>query len=400
MNYLQQKIQSQRAHFLKKMGQYPYFKAIEHFQDTSNIIIDGRKILMFGSNSYLGLEKHPKVIEATIKAIKKYGSSTGGSRFLNGTLKIHEELEAELASFLGKEAVVTFGTGFNVNSSVIPSITSRRDSIFTDRLNHASIYEGCALSLAKVYKYKHNDHVDLKRKIMQSQSEGERLIVSDGIFSMEGDIVDLPVLTKLAADYDCHIMLDCAHAVGVIGENGAGTASHFGLTDSVDLIGGTFSKSLASQGGFIAGNSIAIEYLKHAARSIMFSVSMSPANVAAALAALRIIKSDDTFQQQLQSNSLYLRQLLQEMGVSGLDTKLITPIIPLKVGNSEQVFTLTKSLFKDGFFVNPVVAPAVPENQAMLRLSVTAGHSNSQIEMLVDTLEKNWKQLARDNCAN
>ena len=382
------------------MGQYPYFKAIEHFQDTSNIIIDGRKILMFGSNSYLGLEKHPKVIEATIKAIKKYGSGTGGSRFLYGTLTLHEELEAELASFLGKEAVVTFGTGFNVNSSVIPSITSRRDSIFTDRLNHASIYEGCALSLAKVYKYKHNDQVDLKKKITQSQSAGERLIVSDGIFSMEGDIVDLPGLTELAAQYNCHIMLDCAHAIGIIGENGAGTASHFGLTDSVDLIGGTFSKSLASQGGFIAGSSIAIEYLKHAARSIMFSVSMSPANAAAALAALRIIKSDDSFQKRVQANSFYLRQLLQEIEAPNIDTNLGIPIIPLKVGNSKHVFTLAKCLLKDGFFVNPVVAPAVPENQAMLRISVTAGHSKPQIEMLAEALDKNRKQLSLDDSAN
>ena len=272
-------------------GIYPYFRMIESDQDTE-VLIKGKKVLMFGSNSYLGLTNHPKVKEAAINAIRKYGSGCAGSRFLNGTLDIHIELEERLASFVGKEAALCYSTGFQVNLGVVSVLAGRSDYIFLDELDHASIIEGSRLSFSKVFKYPHNDMAALEYKLKLCEPDRIKLVVVDGIFSMEGDIVNLTELVKLAQKYDASIMVDDAHALGVIGKNGAGTASHFGLTDKVDLIMGTFSKSLASLGGFIAGDKEVINFIKHNSRSLIFSASMTPASVASVLAALEIMEKE------------------------------------------------------------------------------------------------------------
>src|SRR3954463_6885818 len=344
--------QFQDANLIREMGLYPYFRPIESGQDTE-VFIDGQRVLMFGSNSYLGLTNHPKIKEASKKAIDKYGTGCAGSRFLNGTLDIHIELEQRLADYVGKEASVLFSTGFQVNLGVLSSITGRNDYLILDEYDHASLIDGSRLSFSRVIKYAHNDMADLQRKLSILPEDSVKVIAVDGIFSMEGDIVKLPKIVELANQYGANIMIDDAHSLGVIGNKGAGTASHFGLTDDVHLIMGTFSKSLASLGGFIAADHETIDYLKHRARSLMFSASMTPGSVASVIAALDIIESEPERIQKLWDNTNYAMKLLLEEGFDLGPTE--SPILPIYVRDNEKTFLVTRHLQNAGIFVNPVV---------------------------------------------
>lgn len=379
------------AELARERGVYPFFRPIESGQDTE-VIIDGKRVLMFGSNSYLGLTNHPKIKEASKKAIDKYGTGCAGSRFLNGTLDIHIELENRLAEYVGKEAAVLFSTGFQVNLGVLSSITSSRtDYLILDEYDHASLIDGSRLSFSRVIKYAHNDMEDLRRKLSILPEEGVKLIVVDGIFSMEGDIVKLPEIVALAEEFGANIMVDDAHSLGVIGEKGAGTASHFGLTDDVDLIMGTFSKSLASLGGFIAADFSTIDYLKHRARSLMFSASMPPGSVASVLAALDIIISEPERIAKLWDNTNYAHKLLVDEGFDLGPTE--SPILPIYVRDNEKTFIVTRYLQDAGVFVNPVVSPAVPSDSSLLRFSLMATHTFAQIEEAIDKISKAFKAV-------
>jgi len=382
--------QFQDANIIREMGLYPYFRPIESGQDTE-VMIDGKRVLMFGSNSYLGLTSHPKIKEASKKAIDKYGTGCAGSRFLNGTLDIHIELENRLAKYVGKEAAVLFSTGFQVNLGVLSSITGRNDYLILDEYDHASLIDGSRLSFSKVIKYAHNDMEDLKRKLSILPEEAVKLIAVDGIFSMEGDIVKLPEIVKVADEYGANIMVDDAHSLGVIGHNGAGTASHFNLTRDVDLIMGTFSKSLASLGGFIAADAETIDYLKHRARALMFSASMTPASVASVIAALDIIESEPQRIAKLWDNTNYAMKLLTEEGFDLGPTE--SPILPIYVRDNHKTFLVTRQLQDDGIFVNPVVSPAVPSDSSLLRFSLMATHSFAQIDEAVEKIAKAFKDV-------
>ncbi|MEO9211015.1 MAG: pyridoxal phosphate-dependent aminotransferase family protein [Ginsengibacter sp.] len=378
---------------LKSRGLYPYFRSISSAQDTE-VIIDGKKVLMFGSNSYLGLTNHPRIIEATKKAVDKYGTGCAGSRFLNGTLDIHIELEQRLARFVGKEDALVFSTGFQVNLGVISSLTGRNDYIILDEYDHASILDGARLSFSKIIKFRHNDMVDLEKKLSKLPSEAIKLIVVDGIFSMEGDIAKLPEIVVIAEKYGANIMVDDAHGLGVIGENGAGTASHFGLTKYADLIMGTFSKSFASLGGFIAADHVIIEYLKHHARSLIFSASMTPGSAASALAALDIIESEPWHIEKLWENTRYALKLLTEAGLEIGNPD--SPIIPIYVRDNEQTFLLAKLLQDNGVFVNPVVSPGVPPEGSLIRFSLMATHTFAQIEEAIGKIAAFYKQIKKE----
>lgn len=388
---LQEKIaQFQDANMIREKGLYPYFRPIESGQDTE-VMIDHKRVLMFGSNSYLGLTNHPKIKEASKKAIDKYGTGCAGSRFLNGTLDIHIELENRLAAYVGKPAAVLFSTGFQVNLGVLSCVTGRNDYLILDEYDHASLIDGSRLSFSKVIKYAHNDMSDLERKLSILPEEAVKLIVVDGIFSMEGDIVRLPEIVELADKYGANIMVDDAHSLGVIGHKGAGTASHFGLTDDVDLIMGTFSKSLASLGGFIASDAVTIDYLKHRARSLMFSASMTPGSVASVIAALDIIESEPERIQKLWDNTNYAMKLLLDEGFDLGPTE--SPILPIYVRDNEKTFLVTKYLQEAGIFVNPVVSPAVPSDSSLLRFSLMATHSFEQIDEAIEKIAKAFKEV-------
>lgn len=376
--------------YLKSKELYPFFRKIESEQGTE-VIVNGKKALMFGSNSYLGLTTHPKIKEAARNAISKYGSSVAGSRFLNGTTDQHIELERRLARFLKKEAVLLFSTGFQVNIGVIPTITGKDDVIFLDRLNHASIIEGARLSQARSVIFRHNDMTSLENKLKMSQDAAMKLIVVDGIFSMEGDIANLPGIVELAKKYNAVVMSDCAHAIGVIGDHGSGTPSHFGLDNEVDLIGGTFSKSLASLGGFIGGDAETINYLKHHSRSLIFSAALTPASVASTLAALDIIESDDSLRLNLLANTKHAITRLRDLGFDLGATE--TPIIPIYVRDNLKTYQLTMSLLEKGVFVNPVVAPAVSPQDSLIRFSLMATHTKDQIDRAIDAIYQTVKQL-------
>src|SRR5882757_4896849 len=378
------------AAMIREKGLYPYFRPIESGQDTE-VIIDGKRVLMFGSNSYLGLTNHPKIKEASKKAIDKYGTGCAGSRFLNGTLDIHIELEKRLASYVNKEAAVLFSTGFQVNLGVLSSITGRNDYLILDEYDHASLIDGSRLSFSKVIKYAHNDMEDLQRKLSILPEEAVKLIAVDGIFSMEGDIVKLPEIVKIADKFGANIMVDDAHSLGVIGHKGAGTASHFGLTDEVDLIMGTFSKSLASLGGFIAADFATIDYLKHRARSLMFSASMPPGAVASVIAALDIIESEPERIEKLWANTRHAQKLLIEEGFDLGPSE--SPILPIYVRDNEKTFLVTKYLQEAGIFVNPVVSPAVPSDSSLLRFSLMATHTFEQIEEAIEKIAKAFKDV-------
>nr|WP_228459780.1 aminotransferase class I/II-fold pyridoxal phosphate-dependent enzyme [Chryseobacterium muglaense] len=339
---------------------------------------------MFGSNSYLGLTNHPYIKEAMITAVEKYGSGCAGSRFLNGTLDIHVELEERLAKFVGKEAALVFSTGFQVNQGVISAIAGRNDYLLLDEYNHASIIDGSRLSFAKTLKYRHNDMADLEENLKKIPADALKIIVTDGVFSMEGDIAKLDEIVQLSEKYNASIMIDDAHGLGVLGPKGEGTSEHFNVTDKVDLIMGTFSKSLASLGGFIAGNNNVIEYIKHHARSLMFSASMTPSSAAATIAALDLIESEPEHLQKLWDNTFYAKKLIQEAGLEIGDTE--SPIIPIYIRDNEHTFLVSKILHENGVFVNPVVSPAVPFEDSLIRFSLMATHTHEQIKIAVEKI--------------
>jgi 8-amino-7-oxononanoate synthase len=374
----------------RRMGVYPYFRPISSAQDTE-VIIDGKKVLMFGSNSYLGLTNHPKIKEAAIAATSKYGTGCAGSRFLNGTLDLHIELEEKLARFAGKEAALIFSTGFQVNLGVLATLTGRNDYLVLDDADHASIIDGTRLSFSKVIKYRHNDMSDLEAKLSKMPEESIKLIAIDGVFSMEGDIAKLPEIVGIADKYGANIMVDDAHGLGVLGPKGAGTAAHFGLTNEVDMISGTFSKSLASLGGFVAADRATIEYLKHHARALIFSASMTPASVASVIAAMDIMETEPERIQQLWDNTHYAAKLLKEAGFDTGHSQ--TPIIPIYIRNNEQTFMMTRLLQEQGIFVNPVVSPAVAPQDTLLRFSLMATHTFPQIEEAVSKIAAVHKQV-------
>jgi len=371
-------------------GIYPYFREIQSDQDTE-VLIDGKKVLMFGSNSYLGLTNHPKVKAAAIAAINKYGTGCAGSRFLNGTLDIHIQLEEKLARLVGKEGALCYSTGFQVNLGVVSLLAGRNDYLLLDELDHASIIEGSRLSFSKVLKFAHNDMNALESKLKKCHDGRIKLIVVDGIFSMEGDIVKLPELVELAEKHHASVMVDDAHSLGVLGKNGSGTASHFGLTSKVDLIMGTFSKSFASLGGFIAADKEVINFIKHNSRSLIFSASMTPASAATVLATLEIMENEPERIQHLWDIT---HHALEGFKSAGFDTgKSETPIIPLFIRDDIKALMLTQMLLAEGVFVNPVVSPAVPKEDCLIRYSLMATHTMEQVDISIDRITRAAKKL-------
>lgn len=368
---------------------YPYYRAIESEQSTV-VKYKGKDVLMFGSNSYLGLANDPRLKEAAKAAIEKYGTSCSGSRFLNGTLDIHVELEEKLAKLVGKEAAVCFSTGFQVNLGSVSALCGRNDYLILDQLDHASIIEGSRLAFGKTLKYKHNDMESLEQKLKFCNPSSMKLIVVDGIFSMEGDIVRLPEIVELAQKYNADIMVDDAHALGVIGEQGRGTASHFGLTDKVSLIMGTFSKSFGSLGGFIAGSNIVIDFLKHNARSLIFSASMPPSNIASVSKAIDIMLNEPERIQHLWDVSDYARRQFRDRGFETGHSE--TPIIPLFVHDVEKALRLSVNLVDDGVFVTPVIPPAVPPTDSMIRFALMATHTFGQVDFAVEKITAAFKK--------
>lgn len=367
----------------KEKGVYPYFHKLYSGQDVV-VNMEGHRTIMLGSNNYLGLTNHPKVKEAAIKAIEKYGTGCSGSRFLNGTLDLHLKLEEELAPFLNKEKVMTFSTGFQSNLGIISAIVGRNDYVICDKENHASIYDGCKLSYGKMLRYNHDDMEDLERKLQAVPKESGALIVTDGVFSMSGDIANLPVIVDLAKKYGARIMVDDAHGLGVIGKGGRGTASYYGLEDEVDIYMGTFSKSLASLGGYMAASKDVVEYVKHTSRPYIFSASITPASVASANAALDILKAEPERVENLNNISSYMRQKLKEKNIDIIESK--TPIIPIYTYQDDKTFIACKLLLERGVYVNPVVSPATPVGQSLLRTSYTANHTKEIIDEAADKI--------------
>lgn len=373
----------------KAAGVYPYFRKIESEQDTE-VLINGKKVLMFGSNSYLGLTNHPKVIEAAVAATKKYGTGCAGSRFLNGTLDIHIALEDRLAKFVGKDEAIIYSTGFQVNLGVASCLTGREDYILWDELDHASIIEGCRLSMSKKIKYKHNDMESLEKKLQICDPDKVKLIITDGVFSMEGDVANLPKICELAKKYNAAVYVDEAHGIGVFGNQGRGTCDHFGVTKDVDLIMGTFSKSFAALGGFIATDSVTANYLRHNSRSYIFSASITPASTAAVNAALDIMESEPERIEHLWKVTNYALEGFRNIGCEIGHTS--TPIIPLFIRDNDKTFAVTRDLLEDGIFVNPVVSPAVPSQDTLIRFSLMATHTIEQVDRALECIQKVFKK--------
>ncbi len=361
----------------REAGIYPYFHQLTSGQDTV-VQMEGRRTIMIGSNNYLGFTSEPEVIEAGIDALKKYGTGCSGSRFLNGTLDIHVQFEKELAEFLKKDDVLTFSTGFQSNLGIISAIAGRNDVILCDKENHASIYDGCRLSYARMVRYEHSDMADLEAKLKEIPDDKGILIITDGVFSMSGEICKLPEIVKLAKQYGARIMVDDSHGLGVLGAHGRGTAEYFGLENEVDIYMGTFSKSLASLGGYMAANKRVIDFVRHTSRPYIFSASMTPASAACALKSLRLLKAHPERVKALLDISSYMREGLKKLGVKLIDS--ITPIIPIYVYEDEKAFTACKLLLERGVYVNPVVSPATPVGQALLRTSYTATHTKEQMD--------------------
>lgn len=373
----------------KAAGVYPYFRKIESEQDTE-VLINGKKVLMFGSNSYLGLTNHPKVIEAAVAATKKYGTGCAGSRFLNGTLDIHIALEDRLAKFVGKDEAIIYSTGFQVNLGVASCLTGREDYILWDELDHASTIEGCRLSMSKKIKYKHNDMESLEKKLQMCDPDKVKLIITDGVFSMEGDVANLPKICELAKKYNAAVYVDDAHGIGVFGNQGRGTCDHFGVTKDVDLIMGTFSKSFAALGGFIATDSVTANYLRHNSRSYIFSASITPASTAAVNAALDIMESEPERIEHLWKVTNYALEGFRNIGCEIGHTS--TPIIPLFIRDNDKTFAVTRDLLEDGIFVNPVVSPAVPSQDTLIRFSLMATHTIEQVDRALECIQKVFKK--------
>lgn len=369
-------------------GIYPYFHELETRQDVE-VVMDGKRRIMLGSNNYLGLTVHPDVVRAGIGAMEQYGTGCSGSRFLNGTLDLHNKLEAELAAFVGKGACVTFSTGFQANLGIISALCGRCDYILNDRENHASIYDGCKLSYANVQRYRHADMDDLEKRLAALPREAGKLIITDGVFSMSGDIARLPEIVALAKKYDARVMVDDAHGFGVLGEGGRGTASHFGLTDEIDLIMGTFSKSLASLGGFMLSNACVAEYVRHNSRPFIFSASIPPANCASAREALHVIEREPARVERLGDLSEYYRAGLARRGIATMQTSNPRiPIIPIYTYDLMRTLRINKTLFDEGVYVNPVLPPATPPGECLLRTSLMATHTEALLDEAMDIIER------------
>jgi 8-amino-7-oxononanoate synthase len=378
-----------KAKDLISHGLYPYFRTIESAQDPE-IIMNGRRMIMVGSNNYLGLTSHPKVKEAAIAAIRKYGTGCAGSRFLNGTLDIHVQLEEKLSRFMRKEAALIFSTGFQVNLGVISALVGKDDIVIIDKMDHASIIDGCRLSFGDIKKYRHNDMADLERLLMEYE-EKDKLVIVDGVFSMEGDIAPLPEIIDLVRKYGARLMVDDAHGIGVLGQTGRGTAEHFGLEDEVDLIMGTYSKSLASIGGFISGSADVIHYIKHSARSLIFSASPPPASVAAVSAAIDIIENEPERRAQLWKNTTKMLNGFKALGFQTGHSE--TPIIPVIVGEDEKAFVMAMMLQDEGVFANATVTPAVPSGMALIRTSYMATHTDEHLDIVLGAFGKIGRKL-------
>lgn len=374
----------------KAAGIYPYFRVIESDQDTE-VVINGKKVLMFGSNAYLGLTNHPKVKEAAVAATKKYGTGMAGSRFLNGTLDIHLELEKKIANFLGKDDAITYSTGFQVNLGVVSCITGREDYILWDELDHASIIEGHRLSFSQKMKFRHNDMLSLEKQLQKCDPNKIKLIIVDGVFSMEGDVANIPEIVRLARQYNANVMVDEAHGLGVLGKQGRGATDHFNMLPEVDLIMGTFSKSLASIGGFIAGSEPVINFLRHHSRSYIFSASNTPAATAAASAAFDIMVNEPERMENLWKLTDYALERFRDMGCEIGNTS--TPIIPLYIRDNDKTFAITTKLFEEGIFVNPVVSPAVASADTLIRFSLMATHTFDQLDFALEKIEKCFRKM-------
>lgn len=375
---------------IKDKGVYPYFRSIESGQDTE-VVMNGRRVLMFGSNSYLGLTNHPRVIEAAVEATRKYGTGCAGSRFLNGTIDLHLQLERELAAWVGKEEAMVYSTGFQVNLGVVSCVTGRDDYVICDEFDHASIVEGRRLSFSTPRKYRHADMASLERELQRCRPDSIKLIVTDGVFSMEGDIAPLTDIVRLARKYDANVMVDEAHGFGVLGPQGRGACHHLGVADGVDLIMGTFSKSFASIGGFIASDSDTINYLRHNSRSYIFSASLTPAATAAALASLHIMQDEPEHIERLWEVTRYALDGFRALGFEIGATE--TPIIPLYVRDMDKTFLVTRMLFDEGIFVNPVVPPACASGDTLIRFSLMATHTKRQVDYALEKMTKCFRKI-------
>ncbi len=373
----------------KAAGVYPYFRAIESEQEPE-VIINGRKVLMFGSNCYSGLVSDPRIKEAAIEATRKYGTGCAGSPFLNGTLDLHKKLERRIAEYIGKEDVMIYSTGFEVNLGVVSCLTGREDYIIYDEQDHASIIEGRRLSFSTCLKYKHNDMESLEKQLQRCEPDKVKLIVTDGVFSMEGDVANLPEIVRLAKKYNAAVMVDEAHGIGVFGKGGRGTCDHFGVTDDVDLIMGTFSKSFASLGGFIATDKEITNYLRHHSRSYIFTASITPASTAAALKAIDLMIEEPERQENLWKITEFALDGFRQMGCEIGNTT--TPIIPLFIRDDYKTYTVTRDLFDEGLFVNPVVTPAVAPQDTLIRFSLMATHTKEQVEFALEKIEKVFRK--------
>lgn len=374
-----------RADQLRAAGLYPYFLPISE-NLTEEVVIEGRRLIMVGSNNYLGLTHHPAVKEASIRAVERYGTGCTGSRFLNGTLDLHVELESRLARFLGKEACITFSTGFQSNLGVLSVLAGKNDVIFCDRENHASIFDGCRLSFAELRKYRHNDMEDLERQLAMVPDDAGKLIVTDGVFSMKGDLCDLPTIVRLAKRFGARIVVDDAHGVGVLGRHGRGTCEHFGLEDEVDVVVGTFSKSFACLGGFAAATEDVIDFVKHHGRSLIFSASITPASAACALAALEIIEREPERRERLWGHVARMRTALVDLGYDVAESR--SAILPIPIGGDVETFRFWRRLHDEGVFANPVVPPAVPTGEGMIRTSYMASHTDAELDQVVEVFAR------------
>ena len=379
------KPKNEYAEQARALGIYPYFHELESRQDTE-VMMEGKRRIMLGSNNYLGLTVHPRVIAAGVAALEAYGTGCSGSRFLNGTLSLHTQLERELADFLGREAVMTFSTGFQTNLGILSALCGKSDYVLCDKENHASIYDGCKLSYAKMLRYRHNDMDELERRLQQVPDNAGCLIVTDGVFSMGGDICNLPEIVRLARRYGARVMVDDAHGLGVIGKGGRGTASYFGLEDEVDVVMGTFSKSLASIGGYMAASADVVDYVRHASRPYIFCASIPPASCATAIEALHILREQPELPERLAALARHMREGLKRRGIAIREST--TPIIPIYTHDAVTTLTIAKELYDEGVYVNPVLPPATHPSECLLRTSYMATHTEALLDEALDIIER------------